>query len=373
MPLYLVSKEYADEHTLMHYRTKGSKNGVRRYQNEDGSLTPEGYIHYGVGKGRQSGGGKDDNGGTGRGSKWKNSDGTLTKAGIDKWTYATPNPGQKRMSLAGRIRFGNKYANEFNKNQDKWTKEGLKKYEEDAKRDFLERSKAEEEERKRAKQEEQEAARRVDNNPWIDGTSGKKRYDEARQKLEKYDELSPEEKQKAGDTLLKTMSRYMKTYGSQWEAQQKIKNNELDDLDADAEKNATKDFYRDEHWVLEKIDEVSGNENTGEYKEGSHGEAAHKTLMQHYDKLWDREEEVKRNIRYQEPARNKNGFIANQKKADSEYQRLKEALSSDEVYQALKKNSDKSEKALLNAVLRDLGFSTTPTNRDAIAWIVFRD
>ena len=27
---------------LMHYRTKGSKNGQRRYQNEDGSLTAEG-------------------------------------------------------------------------------------------------------------------------------------------------------------------------------------------------------------------------------------------------------------------------------------------------------------------------------------------
>lgn len=36
---------------LMHYRTKGSKNGVRRYQNKDGSLTPLGKIHYGVGDG----------------------------------------------------------------------------------------------------------------------------------------------------------------------------------------------------------------------------------------------------------------------------------------------------------------------------------
>lgn len=32
---------------LYHYRTKGSKNGERRYQYEDGSYTPEGYIHYG--------------------------------------------------------------------------------------------------------------------------------------------------------------------------------------------------------------------------------------------------------------------------------------------------------------------------------------
>lgn len=33
---------------LYHYRTKGSKNGVRRYQNLDGSLTAAGYARYGV-------------------------------------------------------------------------------------------------------------------------------------------------------------------------------------------------------------------------------------------------------------------------------------------------------------------------------------
>ena len=41
---------------LMHYRTKGSKNGVRRYQNEDGSLTAEGRDHSGVGDPRRVGG-----------------------------------------------------------------------------------------------------------------------------------------------------------------------------------------------------------------------------------------------------------------------------------------------------------------------------
>ena len=32
---------------LMHYGVKGQKYGVRRYQNEDGTLTEEGKIHYG--------------------------------------------------------------------------------------------------------------------------------------------------------------------------------------------------------------------------------------------------------------------------------------------------------------------------------------
>ena len=35
---------------LIHYGTLGQKWGERRWQHEDGSLTPEGYIHYGYGK-----------------------------------------------------------------------------------------------------------------------------------------------------------------------------------------------------------------------------------------------------------------------------------------------------------------------------------
>lgn len=42
---YLKIKK-AYNNALSHSRTKGSKNGHRRYQYEDGSLTPEGVIHY---------------------------------------------------------------------------------------------------------------------------------------------------------------------------------------------------------------------------------------------------------------------------------------------------------------------------------------
>ena len=41
---------YSDE--LLHYQVKGAKWGVRRWQNPDGSLTPEGRIHYGIGPAR---------------------------------------------------------------------------------------------------------------------------------------------------------------------------------------------------------------------------------------------------------------------------------------------------------------------------------
>lgn len=41
------------EKDLTHFRTPGSENGIRRYQYLDGSLTPEGRIHYGVGMSRK--------------------------------------------------------------------------------------------------------------------------------------------------------------------------------------------------------------------------------------------------------------------------------------------------------------------------------
>ena len=61
MSMILVSNEQSG-HYLMHYRTKGSKNGVRLYQNEDGSLTPLGREHYGIGEGRKSRESSDDTG-----------------------------------------------------------------------------------------------------------------------------------------------------------------------------------------------------------------------------------------------------------------------------------------------------------------------
>lgn len=42
--------ELLSENYLMHYGVKGQKYGQRRYQNPDGSLTPEGREHYGVGE-----------------------------------------------------------------------------------------------------------------------------------------------------------------------------------------------------------------------------------------------------------------------------------------------------------------------------------
>ena len=45
-----MSKEYyavVQSNAISHYGVKGQKWGIRRYQNEDGSLTPEGRKRYG--------------------------------------------------------------------------------------------------------------------------------------------------------------------------------------------------------------------------------------------------------------------------------------------------------------------------------------
>lgn len=51
--LYNAAIKVESKKDLEHFRMGGEKNGIRRYQNLDGSLTPEGRIHYGVGMSRE--------------------------------------------------------------------------------------------------------------------------------------------------------------------------------------------------------------------------------------------------------------------------------------------------------------------------------
>lgn len=51
--LYNAAIKVEPKRDLQHFRMGGEKNGIRRYQNLDGSLTPEGRIHYGVGMSRE--------------------------------------------------------------------------------------------------------------------------------------------------------------------------------------------------------------------------------------------------------------------------------------------------------------------------------
>lgn len=90
---------------LMHHGIKGQKWGKRRWQNEDGSLTPAGREHYGYGSSQ----------------KYRNSDGSLTEAGKKRYDRQVKKLGklknrtdvdlqkekaqqyEKRASIAGKV------------------------------------------------------------------------------------------------------------------------------------------------------------------------------------------------------------------------------------------------------------------------------
>jgi hypothetical protein len=88
---------------LMHWRTRGSKNHVRLYQYPDGSLTPLGREHYGIGPARKgytvigkssSDSGESDSGNSG---KWFKQN---IKAGKDK---APVSPAEKTAKESQRM------------------------------------------------------------------------------------------------------------------------------------------------------------------------------------------------------------------------------------------------------------------------------
>lgn len=69
---------------IKHSGVFGMHWGIRRYQNEDGSLTDLGREHYGIGK-----------------RKYQNPDGTLTEAGIKKYTKLDRKTGARTLNRQG--------------------------------------------------------------------------------------------------------------------------------------------------------------------------------------------------------------------------------------------------------------------------------
>lgn len=69
-----MSHSENDDNHLAHHGIKGQKWGVRRWQNSDGSLTPDGKIHYGKGNKKEAEGtegNKSRNGSFTTGNKWQ--------------------------------------------------------------------------------------------------------------------------------------------------------------------------------------------------------------------------------------------------------------------------------------------------------------
>ena len=134
MSLVLMTREELDKQALAHYRTPGSKNGQRLYQYEDGSLTPLGRIHYGVGTGRDRSIMKGKTGAV-IGKKQVNSDGSLTKHGVKnieetmrKGSYLNPSAEERKKGLT---KERDKVIAEFKKEERDYFSEMQKAYESD--------------------------------------------------------------------------------------------------------------------------------------------------------------------------------------------------------------------------------------------------
>lgn len=457
----LCTKEYADEHTLMHYRVGGEKKGVRRWQNENGSYTKAGYEHYaemyGWNKLRADHAEK-------KAAKYedkaKKAEAELHKqqVKVDKAQVKVDRKGnekniQKSQAATNKLheaqlRFdqyrnkAEKYQSKTDRLHDKWDEQTKKleekaetarnseaemrywkqqteaegkgsgeahdKYEklekkfaaaaekydqelsrrgiepkgsiEDEKRDRTDRQtdrdRYEAENNKVLDDAEREAEERVENNRYVEGSRAFRENAENERRMQDFNNLSDEDKRKTGDYLMNKMTDYLKVYGvtngfkNPYSIQDPIgiskdeKSRKLDDMDAELEKVAEDEFKRDEQWLVSRMDQVSGNENSGWYVKGSHGEKAHADLAASYEKTWAREEELMRENGIDRSKVHNNG---------KQYAKLREVCESDKLWKALNAADKKNEEALIGAVLKDLGFTDTPEARYIVSWYVFLD
>lgn len=361
MEIILCTKEAADDY-LMHWRTKGSKNGVRRWQYENGSLTPEGYKHYaemyGWGnklkkaerlqnradkaadkaerasrkadddyvksykaerknerwsterrqekadrakeiadeskaksellsvKARQAQNKASDYADKlqrkeDKLSKFMNEDGSLNDEALQKYTYTTGVPGERKMSLVGRMIFGREYSNKFNKENAK------------SKEDVTVLGEAEDRRRK---------VKELD--------------DVHNEIMSGFDDRSDDDKKKLGDRVLKILD-------------------DIDDGKFDLGNRSGDDainWWGLSTWLTNRVLEKSGSMKASEYKKGTNAQRA-------------------------------------QEKSDKIFHELLSEYSDrvqPEAYAFGDPRCKEADDAVLGAILKDIGFRDTPKNRNLI-------
>ena len=389
--LVLCTEDEAD--FLMHYGVKGMKRGIRQWQNEDGSLTPEGYIHYGIGQGNKGN------------KKVEKADKKVQKAQqkLDKHII-------KSNSLAGRI-FGNKAKQNTKELQlkrqlevaqankrlaeekvKKQEEKGLAKFEKDKqKEEFIKRNTLTEEDKVSIEEHDKAGTEFNGNKEHDDALRNvskeaiKERIQTTRDWFNDEQYESPEERvmslkhfkdneknyrdlarKNVGDDMLSYLheqsSEYSKLFnpGGKWDS--KAYNEAKNDP-------KFKDYQDLSHWLTNKIYDVSGSWNAGEFKPNSNAGKAYSEYGKTTDDLWNREQEVKREQNIPGDV----GRYSHSRKNEKEYAKLQKALKNDSVYQSLTKAYDKAEGDLCGAILKDLGFRDTPENRYLITEFAFID
>ena len=303
--IILCTEDEADY--LAHYGVTGQKWGVRQWQNADGSLTAEGYVHYGIGQGNRN------------------------RAKADKYQMKA----NKVKAKADRLQ---SKADKYSKKADEQDARGKARYEKDIA--DTEKSEANKEREEKGKAIVQKCSDLVD-------------------RMSQYENYSPEEKKKFGDELL----RGIKDYGD-WASEER--NNRGLKVGQAHLIEGFNDSRKLENDLINLIDKKSGSWNSGDWIEGSHAEKAYPSVVKAYEDVWAREDKIKQEIKYQKIPYNAHEsiFTANKRKRENEH--LQRALKSDKVWSELNNISDHAERDLAGAILKDLGFSDTPENRSLI-------
>ena len=397
--LVLCTKEQSEAY-LMHYRVGGEKKGVRRWQNESGSLTPAGYKHYaemyGWGKKLKKAerlqkkadkvadkadkaAGKADDAYVKSYTANKKNERRTTERRQEKADRAKEQYEERRekadlLDAKSRIaqRKASDYADKLQRKEDKLLKyanedgtlndAGLKRYTapiEGAPGDqrkmsligrlkfgktfadrFDEQSKNDADKRVAEQKAEEEAYQSKRENVMRELDSIHNDV------MSGFDDRSDGEKRKLGDRVLKTLG----------ESDKLIR---MDDVDARFRRGALQD------WLINRVDEKSGSINAEYYHRGTNAAKAEEKLQATRTKRSEREAQIKKEIGYQGDSLANRGY-RNTRRYAGEAERLKQALERDEVWKKLDKQWDRDYDDVLGGILKDIGFSDTPQNRSLL-------
>ena len=330
---------------LMHFGIKGQKHGIRRWQNEDGSLTPEGYIHYGIGQGNHN---------RVKADKLKaKADKIQLKA--DKYKIKAEKYSKKadKQEAQGKEQLEKDRAEE-NKQNDlreqatQLLKNRMNEYDALSEIGQGQFSKIDAiyNELKASKDGQSNADPQTLENAksWFVQRKAKEvaNIEKLHTDLQGYKDMDSATKTKVGKQLLEELAAWERSYR---EDDPELYNAPLRQL---------------QDWLVDTVYDVSGSINAGSYKKESKAYTANELAEATQQKVHERENQIKENIGYQKAD-------YNSKKFKKEEERLRKALEKDSVWKELNKQWDKELDDTIGAVLQDLGFEDTTRNRQ-ILW-----
>lgn len=370
----LCTEEEAD--FLMHFRTRGSKNGIRRWQYEDGSLTPEGYIHYGIGQGNKYAKKaekyeKKSEKLEKKASKALRSSGRthvlntiLKRKNGEKSDLLSLRTGVKLTKAAKNSMRANRFerkAKRFEKKAKEQEEKGRAEFEKDKKRNKeLDMAHEEFTENK----EHDDALRDVPKdiikeriqttNDWFNDEqydTPEMRVQDLKNFTDNFDKHRDLARKNEGDNLLSYL--YEKSEKFAKKTPNEVKDNE-----------EFKEFDDLQWWLNNKIREKSGYWDAGGFKRGSHAEKASKTYEKAVDDEFEYRDKVKNSLGIR-------GETFSMSSKDSN--RLLKALEKDSTWKQISKASKDADNDLRGAILKDLGFRDTPENRFIIGFFDYID